>query len=101
MTITGNQPQSDAEIQQFLAEVFIRMKPVVNDPEGLEIMHGLQSLGYKEVQEVRSGKYLRLSLSAPSKEDAETRVAQMCDQLLANPVIEQYRISIRDTAATG
>ncbi len=78
----------------YLAEVFVSLKPVVNDPEGLSIRDGLRSLGYSGVEGVRAGKYLRVTLSAASMEDAEETVARMCDQLLANPVMETYRIQL-------
>lgn len=78
----------------YLAEVFISLKPVVNDPEGLSIRDGLRSLGYADVEGVRAGKYLRLTVGAASMADAEATVTQMCDQLLANPVMETYRIQV-------
>lgn len=78
----------------YLAEVFVSLKPVVNDPEGLSIRDGLRSMGYEGVEAVRAGKYLRITLSAGSMDDAEATVARMCDQLLANPVMETYRIQM-------
>lgn len=78
----------------YRAEVFVSLKPVVNDPEGLEIRHGLHMLGYGEVEEVRSGKYLQVTLQADSPEQAHERVVAMCEQLLTNPVIEEYQVSI-------
>jgi len=78
----------------YLAEVFISLKPVVNDPEGLAIRAGLHSLGYDGVESVRAGKYLRLTVTADTKADAEAEVARMCDQLLANPVMETYRVTV-------
>lgn len=78
----------------FLAEIFVSLKPVVNDPQGLAIRDGLRSLGYTEVEGVRAGKYLRVTLSAPTSADAETRVERMCEQMLSNPVTEMYRITL-------
>lgn len=80
--------------QAFLAEVFVTLKPAVNDPEGLEIRHGLHTLGYAEVAGVRSGKYIQLRVHAVSPEAAESRVREMSDRLLSNPVIEQFRVQI-------
>jgi phosphoribosylformylglycinamidine synthase len=80
--------------RSYLAEVFVSLKPVVNDPQGLAIRDGLHALGYNGVEAVRAGKYLRVTLDAGSTDDAETQVARMCDQLLTNPVIETYQISI-------
>jgi phosphoribosylformylglycinamidine synthase len=78
----------------YLAEVFVSLKPVVNDPQGLAIRDGLRSLGYDDVEAVRAGTYLRITLEAASPEAATERVTSMCEQLLANPVTEQYRIAL-------
>jgi phosphoribosylformylglycinamidine synthase len=80
--------------RSYLAEIFVSLKPVVNDPQGLAIRDGLHALGYNGVESVRAGKYLRVTLESDSNESAHTEVAQMCDQLIANPVIETYEISI-------
>ncbi|MFW6073969.1 MAG: phosphoribosylformylglycinamidine synthase subunit PurS, partial [Chloroflexota bacterium] len=73
----------------YRAEVFISLKPLVNDPEGLEIRNGLHSLGYDSVQEARSGKYIQLTVAATSADEAQQQVEEMCEKLLANTVIEQ------------
>jgi phosphoribosylformylglycinamidine synthase subunit PurS len=86
--------QDEAVRRSYLAEVFVSLKPVVNDPQGLAIRDGLRNLGYSSVEAVRAGKYLRVTVEADSTEDAEAQVAQMCDQLLANPVTETYRIQV-------
>lgn len=80
--------------RSYLAEVYVSLKPVVNDPQGLAIRDGLHTLGYTDVESVRAGKYLRVTLEANSSDDARSQVARMCDQLIANPVIETYDISI-------
>ena len=80
--------------QEFLAEVYVSLKPAVNDPQGLEIRHGLHILGFDEVSGVRAGKYIQLHVRAASAEAAEARVREMSDKLLSNPVIEQYQVSI-------
>jgi phosphoribosylformylglycinamidine synthase len=77
-------------------KIFISLKPGVLDPQGKAIERSLHSLGYPEASEVRMGKYLELDLAAPSREAAELRVREMCDKLLANPVIEDYRFEISD-----
>ena len=78
----------------YLAEVYVSLKPGINDPQGLAIRDGLRSLGYDGVEAVRAGKYLRVTLEAGSKDDAHAQVTRMCDQLLTNPVMETYEISI-------
>jgi phosphoribosylformylglycinamidine synthase len=80
--------------RSYLAEVYVSLKPGINDPQGLAIRDGLRSLGYAGVESVRAGKYLRVTLEATSSDDAHEQVTQMCDQLLTNPVMETYEISI-------
>ena len=78
----------------FLARVYVTLKPAVNDPQGLTVMGGLHSLGYDDVSDVRIGKYLEIRLDAGNQEEAEQSIAGMCDQLLANPVIEDFRFTL-------
>lgn len=79
---------------KFLAEVFVTLKPVVNDPEGSTILGGLRSLGFDSVQDVRSGKYLVVTLDAPDRGRARVLVEEMARKLLANAVIEDCRIEL-------
>lgn len=76
------------------AEVYVSLRPGVNDPQGLAVRDGLRRLGYDEVEDVRVGRYVQVWLRAPDAESAQRRVAQMCEQLLANPVVEQYRFVV-------
>ena len=82
----------------YQAEVFVSLKPVVNDPEGITIRGGLHALGFDSVTDVRSGKYLRLTLSATDATQARERVERMAGELLANAVVEDYRIAIEAIA---
>ena len=81
----------------FLARVYVTLKPAVNDPQGLTVMGGLHSLGYAGVSDVRVGKYLEIRLHAGDEQEAEGAVAEMCDQLLANPVIEDFRFTLEQS----
>ena len=75
-------------------KVFISFKNGVLDPQGKAIERSLHTLGYSEVQDVRTGKYLELNVEVNSREGAESRIREMCDKLLTNPVIEDYRFEI-------
>jgi phosphoribosylformylglycinamidine synthase subunit PurS len=75
-------------------KIFVLLKEGVLDPQGNAIERSLHTLGYGEVQNVRVGKYLELNVDAPSRTVAELRVREMCDKLLANTVIEDYRFEI-------
>ena len=66
------------------------MKSTVNDPEGITVKNGLHSLGFDIVDSVRFGKYIEVNLSTDDVNQASEEVEDMCQKLLANPVIEQY-----------
>ena len=82
--------------KSYLAKVFVALKPTVNDPEGITIGGALSSLGFAEVQGVRSGRYFQITLTAPSTKKAEKQIDQMCSRLLANPVIETYSFEVAE-----
>ena len=77
-----------------MARVIVTPKPVVNDPQGLTVKQGLASLGFREVLDVRVGKYIEVSLEGTTEHEARQRVEEMCRQLLANHVIEDFRFEI-------
>ncbi|MGZ8427064.1 MAG: phosphoribosylformylglycinamidine synthase subunit PurS [Candidatus Binatia bacterium] len=77
-------------------KIFVSLKTGVLDPQGKAIERSLHTLGYKEVQDVRMGKYLEFEMDSISRANAELRVREMCDKLLSNTVIEDYRFEIQD-----
>ena len=76
------------------ARVFVTLKPSVFDPQGRTIADALHSMGYTGVGAVRQGKYFELEVEARSAEEAKTLAGEVADKLLANPVIESYRIEV-------
>ena len=76
------------------ARVFVTLKPSVFDPQGRTIADALQSLGYHSVADVRQGKYFELDLATNEAPQARALAAEIADKLLANPVIESYRIEV-------
>ena len=79
----------------YLARIYVTPKPGVNDPQGSAILGGLKSLGYGGVERARAGKYLEVNLDGVSSaEEATERVREMCERLLANPVIEDFRFEV-------
>ena len=82
----------------YLARVYVTLKPTVNDPQGLTIHGALKSLGFTGVESVRAGKYMEVRLDAPSKDAAESAATEMCKKLLANPVIEEFRVEVGEGA---
>lgn len=79
------------------ATVFVSLKPGVLDPQGRAIAQSLDHMGFDEVTSARQGKVIELELSKDMTRDkAENRVREMCEKLLANTVIESYRIEIEE-----
>lgn len=76
------------------AIVYVGFKPGVLDPQGRTIAGSLLNLGFDEVKTARQGKVIELDLKGDDPEAAEVRVTEMCEKLLANTVIESYRIEI-------
>jgi phosphoribosylformylglycinamidine synthase len=70
--------------------VYVTLKPSLLDSAGRTVSGSLQKLGYEELEDVRIGKLIELKV----KDFSEERVKSMCDRLLANPVIEDYRIEV-------
>ena len=76
------------------ARVFVTLKPSVFDPQGRTIADALQSLGYGAVADVRQGKYFELDLATAEAAEARTLAAEVAAKVLANPVIESYRVEV-------
>lgn len=76
------------------AKVYVTLKKGVLDPQGKAVAGALGSMGYKEVKGLRMGKFIEIELDASSKENVEKRVKDMCEKLLANTVVEDYRVEI-------
>lgn len=76
------------------ARIFITLRDGVLDPQGKAIGHALHALGHNTVGEVRQGKVIDLELNETDAAAAQAKVKEMCDALLANPVIETYEIEI-------
>jgi phosphoribosylformylglycinamidine synthase len=72
----------------------------VFDPQGHTIVEALHSLGYGTVADVRQGKYFEVDLNVPSRAEAERLAAEVADRVLANPVIESFRIELPEGGAT-
>ncbi len=74
--------------------VLVTLKPGVLDAEGRQVKRALRELGYEQVAEVRTGKVVHLDLDAADADQARQLAEEMCEKLLANPVIEQYEIRV-------
>ena len=79
------------------ATVLIRPKPGILDPQGQAVENSLRHLGFS-VADARVGKLVELNVEATNDADARAQVERMCEQLLANPLIESYEIALQDRA---
>lgn len=94
MAVTTSAQSSNATGRRWLARVQVTLKPVVNDPAGLSISQALRHLGFDGLDGVRAGKYFEIELRAADRAAAEAAADAMCRQLLANPVVEEYAVSV-------
>lgn len=76
------------------ARVYVNLKPSVFDPQGRVVAEALQTLGYQDVTDVRQGKFFEVELTGGDAATVKTRVTEMAEKLLANPVIESYRVEV-------
>ena len=76
------------------AQVYVTLKKGVHDPQGETVSHTLKSMGYNEVGDIRMGKYIEVELKGVEGDAAKARLTEMCEKLLANTVIESYRIEL-------
>ena len=76
------------------AKIHVTLKQGILDPQGKAIEHALDSLGFKNAANVRVGKYMELDLDQTDRGKAEAEVKSMCENLLANTIIEEYRYEL-------
>ncbi len=77
------------------AKVYVTLKPSVLDPQGKAIHHSLESLGYRDILDVRQGKYFEIALDdAAGEAEAREAAEKIAKEVLTNPIIEDYRVEI-------
>lgn len=77
------------------AKIHVTLKPGILDPQGKAIEHALETLGFNSASNVRVGKYMELELKESAKDKADAEVKAMCEKLLANTIIEEYRYELQ------
>ena len=77
------------------AKIYVTLKAGILDPQGKAIEHALESLGFKTAANVRVGKYMEFDVNEQDKAKAEAEVKAMCEKLLANTIIEEYRYELQ------
>jgi phosphoribosylformylglycinamidine synthase PurS subunit len=76
------------------AKIIVTYKPGILDPQGQTVLQNLRQLGHRDIHDVRIGKYVEIDLDAANRDDAEKTVTQISDRMLANPVIETFRVEL-------
>jgi phosphoribosylformylglycinamidine synthase PurS subunit len=87
--------------RKYQAQIYVTLRPSVLDPAGTAVQSGLKHMGYDTIEQVRIGKYIEVTLSAESEDAARQQLDHACDQLLANPVIENYRFDIQEVSTSA
>ena len=85
----------------YQARINITLKPTVNDPQGVTVLSSLHRLGFDSAGYVRVGKYLLVNIDEADKTKAESAVTEMCQKLLANPVIEDFQFSLEEISTSN
>jgi phosphoribosylformylglycinamidine synthase len=85
-------------LRKYQANIYVTLRPSVLDPAGTAVQSGLSHMGYHNVEQLRIGKYIELTLSADDEKAAKEQLDRICAQLLANPVIENYRFDLKEVS---
>lgn len=85
----------------YQAQIYVTLRPSVLDPAGTAVQSGLHHMGFNGVEQIRIGKYIQVTLTAETEDSARQQLDRMCDQLLTNPVIENYHfdLEVKTTAS--
>ncbi len=82
---------------KFTATIHIMPRPEILDPQGKATLHGLHNLGFSQMEQVRIGKRIELSLDAEDEQAAKANIEEACRKLLANPIVEQFRYEFKES----
>ncbi len=80
----------------YLARIYVTLKPAVSDPAGQTVLAALRRMGHESAKDARIGKYLELRISGQDTDAVQESVDRMCQDLLSNPVIEDYRFELEE-----
>ena len=80
----------------YLSKITVTLRKSILDPQGKAVEHGIHSLGFESVEDVRIGKFIELSVNATSKKEAEQVTRDVCQKLLANPVMEDFSFVVEE-----
>jgi phosphoribosylformylglycinamidine synthase len=90
-----------AVAQTYQAKIYVTLRPSVLDPAGTAVRSGVRQMGYENVEQIRIGKYIETTLKAENEDEARRELDEICDRILANPVIETYRFDLTPVSETA
>ena len=85
----------------FKADIHVTLRPSILDPQGKATHHALKNLGMQNVDQIRMGKYIEMWIEGDDAQDAERTAREACEKLLANPVMEDFTITIERAEPEG
>lgn len=85
----------------YSAKIKVTLRKSILDPQGKAVEHSIQSLGYNNILDTRIGKYVELKINASSEDEAKKITGEVCQKLLANPVMEDYEFEIINVNGAG
>ena len=80
----------------FRSKITVTLRRSILDPQGKAVEHGIHSLGFGKVEDVRIGKFIELSVNASTRQEAEQMTNEVCKKLLSNPVMEDFAFVIEE-----
>ncbi|HSM08441.1 MAG TPA: phosphoribosylformylglycinamidine synthase subunit PurS [Gemmatimonadota bacterium] len=95
--MTSTRPEATIQTRQYDVQIRVTPRPGILDPEGETIGRALGALGYEGASNVRAGRLITLRLEAPDAEAARTAATEMCERLIANPIIEDYSVQVEES----
>lgn len=85
----------------YKASIHVTLRPSILDPQGKTTHHALEDLGFETVDRIRMGKFIEMWIEEPTRDAAEAVAKRACEQLLANPVMEDYEIRVEEVEAVA
>lgn len=95
--MTPTHPEATIQTRQYAVQIHVTPRPGILDPEGETIGRALGALGYAGASNVRAGRLITLRFDAPDAAAARTAVTEMCERLIANPIIEDYTVQVEES----
>ncbi len=80
----------------YQSKIVVTLRKSILDPQGKAVEHGVHSLGFEKVKDVRIGKFVELNVQTDNKSEAERITKEVCEKLLANPIMEDFHFTVEN-----